>query len=126
MKKQLTKENKEIYYYKDDKKITIDRNDKNTYPSGLYGDITGLYGNISSGLYGNISSELYGDISGLYGKISSGLSGDITGLYGDITGLYGNISGLYGDCTSIKGNLDDCELTEDDRKKGINIVDLIN
>ena len=71
---------------------------------GLSGDISGLYGNISSGLYGNISSGLSGDIS-------SGLSGDISGLYGDIGGLYGDI--------------DECDISDEERGAGIDVSDLI-
>jgi len=56
----------------------------------------------------------------------SGLYGDINGLYGDIGGLYGNISGLYGNATNIAGNLDNCDISDKDREKGINIEDLIN
>ena len=61
---------------------------------------------------------LYGNCSGLYGGCSL-LSGDCSGLRGDCYGLYGNCSGLRGD-------LDDCEITKEDRKKGIDITDLIN
>ena len=88
MKKLLKKENKEIYYYKNDIKIIIDRNNISTYPSELSG-------NISSGLYGNISR------------------------------LYGNISGIYGNISGISGNIDNCEITDEERKKGIDINDLI-
>ena len=55
----------------------------------------------------------------------NGLSGDISGLYGNISELSGNISGLSGNCTNISGDLDECELTEDDRKKGVDIRELI-
>ena len=49
-----------------------------------------------------------------------------TGLYGNISSeLYGDISGLYGDCANIKGNLNDCELSDENREKGININDLV-
>ena len=57
MKKLLKKQNEEIYYYKDNVKTVIDRNNKTTYPVNIYGNIT------------------------------SGLSGDITGLTGNISGL---------------------------------------
>ena len=90
MKKALQKhDNREIYFYLNNEKKIIDRNDKSTYPV---------------------------DISG---NISSGLTGNITGLYGNITGLTGNITGLTGD-------IDDCEITNEERKAGINIQDLIN
>lgn len=67
---------------------------------------------------GKISSDLRGDVSDLRGNIS-GMSGDITGLYGDITGLYGDATGLI-------GNVDDCELTDDDRKASVDVNDLIS
>ena len=141
MKKLLKKQNREVFYYKDGKKIIIDRDDKSTYPSRLYGkispelsgDVSGLsgnilpefYGNILPELYGNISS-LYGNISGLYGNISPGLSGDVSELYGKILPeLYGNISGLYGNISRLSGNIDDCEITNEERSKGIDIEDLI-
>ena len=74
MKKNLTKQNtRELYFYKDGVKKIVDYKDKSTYPSELYGDI----------------------------------------------------SGLYGDCDNIKGDLDDCDITDEDRKKGIDIQNLI-
>ena len=39
--------------------------------------------------------------------------------------LSGNCSGLSGDCTGLSGNLTDCEITNEDRNKGINIEDLV-
>lgn len=81
MKQNLTKRNKEIYFYIDGKKKIIDRNDKSTYPSKLTGNIS------------------------------------------DLTG---NIGGLYGNCTDIQGDLDNCDITEEERKEGIDIRDLIN
>ena len=73
----------------------VDGRNKDTYPSGLTGDI----------------SELTGDISELTGNISSRLTG--------------NISGVYGDATNISGDLDECKITEEEREKGINIEDLV-
>ena len=141
MKKLLTKTTKELYFYKDGIKNIVDYKDKTTYPkeisgniSGLFGEIsnklsgniTGLSGEISSGLSGEISNGLSGNITGLSGEISSGLYGNISGLYGEISnGLSGNITGFCGSCTSIVGNIDDCELTEEEREAGINIEDLI-
>lgn len=34
-------------------------------------------------------------------------------------------SGISGDMTGILGDVDNCELTTDDRKNGVNIKDLI-
>ena len=56
------------------------------------------------------NGEMIGNCSGLYGNCS--------GLYGDCTGLYGNCSGLYGD-------LYECDITDEDRKKGIDIAELV-
>lgn len=47
------------------------------------------------------------------------------GLSGDISGLSGNISGISGNCEGVKGNLDDCEITDKERKKGIDISELV-
>jgi hypothetical protein len=38
--------------------------------------------------------------------------------YGDLTGVYGNLTG-------VRGNLGDCEITAEDREKGIDINTLI-
>jgi len=42
-------------------------------------------------------------------------------LKGDKSGIYGNAFGIYGDATDISGNLDDCGITDEDRKVGVNI-----
>ena|SRR3990167_3281310 len=98
MKKALKRiKDKEIFFYDNGIKKIIDREDKDTYPRELSGNISGLYGNISSELSGNISS-----------------------------GLYGNISGLFGDCSNIRGDIEECELTKEERETLINIKDLID
>ena len=51
--------------------------------------------------------------------IPSWLRGDVSGLSGDVTGLRGNVTGISGD-------VDDCSITYDERKSGINIIDLID
>jgi|GEM_PF-2599469 len=56
----------------------------------------------------------------------SGLRGDCTYLSGNCTGLRGVCTYLSGDCTGIRGDLDDCEITDEEREKGININDLID
>ncbi len=48
----------------------------------------------------------------------SRLSGDISGLSGDVSGLSGNVSGIL-------GNISECDITPEDRRKGINITDLL-
>ena len=53
------------------------------------------------------------------------MTGDCTYLRGDCTYLSGDCTSLIGDCSGLKGNLDECELTEEDRKNGVNIKNLI-
>uniref|UniRef100_A0A6H1ZDX4 Uncharacterized protein n=1 Tax=viral metagenome TaxID=1070528 RepID=A0A6H1ZDX4_9ZZZZ len=72
----------------------------------------------------NNHSGLSGDCSGLSGDCT-GLSGDCTGLRGDCTGLSGNCTGLSGNCFELSGDLNDCNLSYEEREKGININDLI-
>jgi len=72
-----------------------------------------------SGLYGKMSPYLYGDVSGLRGEVSQYLRGDVSGLRGDVTGLSGDVPPRQ------YGNVDDCELTDRERKAGVKISDLI-
>lgn len=37
----------------------------------------------------------------------------------------GDISGLYGNCTGLSGDLDACDISNDDRRVGINITDVV-
>ena len=53
------------------------------------------------------------------------MSGDVSNLHGDASGLTGDVSNLHGDATGLYGHVDDCELTEEDRKTGIDITKLI-
>ena len=57
---------------------------------------------------------------------TDGLYGDCTGLSGDCTALHGNCTGLFGNCTELFGDFNDCDITADERKNGIDIHDLIN
>ena len=41
-----------------------------------------------------------------------------SGLRGDVSGLSGNVSGLRGD-------VDDCSITDEERKNGIDVKDLV-
>jgi hypothetical protein len=71
-------------------------------PPCVSGDLTGIYGELTG---------VYGDLSGVYGYLSSGISGDLTGISGNLTNVY--------------GNLDDAEISDAERKKGVSIDDLI-
>ena len=37
----------------------------------------------------------------------------------------GNCTGLRGNCTGLRGDLDECDITDEDRKKGIDIAELV-
>ena len=65
-----------------------------------------------------IHDRLYGNITELSGNVSELLIGNISGLSGNVSGLYGDASGLFGE-------LDSCEITDEERAKGININDLV-
>ena len=66
---------------------------------------------------GSLPTGISGDVSGLRGYVS-GLSGDVTGIRGDVTGL-------SGDATGIRGNVDDCEITDEEREKGVDVKALV-
>jgi hypothetical protein len=51
--------------------------------------------------------------------------GDCTGLRGDCSGLSGDCTGLRGDCSGLRGDLYECDITDEDRKKGIDIAELV-
>jgi hypothetical protein len=53
------------------------------------------------------------------------LFGDCSNLFGDCSGLFGDCSNLFGDCSGLFGNLDECEISDEERKKGIDIKELI-
>ena len=51
--------------------------------------------------------------------------GYLSGVWGDLTEVSGNLTGVRGYLSGVSGDLDDCEITDEDRKKGISIDDLI-
>jgi len=55
----------------------------------------------------------------------SGISGYVSGIYGYVTRISGNVTGISGNVSGISGNLDLCEITDAERKVGIDINDLI-
>ena len=44
---------------------------------------------------------------------------------GNLSDVRGNLSGVRGNLSGVWGNLDGCEITAEDREKGIDITDLI-
>ena len=101
MQKALSHKTNKLYYFKNNEKKIIDPNDPATYPVGVRGDL----------------SDITGDLSDIRGNLS--------GIIGDLSGIRGNLSGIIGDLSGIIGDLTDCQLTEEDRKKGIKIEDLV-
>ena len=45
---------------------------------------------------------------------------------GPRTGLSGDCSGLSGNCSDLRGDLDECEITEEERATGVNIEELVS
>ena len=48
-----------------------------------------------------------------------------SGLSGDVSGLRGNVSGISGNVTGLRGDVDDCSITDEERKNGIDVKDLV-
>ena len=48
-----------------------------------------------------------------------------TWYYKDGARVPGHPPGVFGDLTGVRGDLDDCEITQEDRKAGIHISELI-
>ena len=46
-------------------------------------------------------------------------------ITGNVIDISGNVSYISGNVSDISGNLNDCEITDEDRKKGIDINDLV-
>ena len=46
-------------------------------------------------------------------------------MIGNCTGLYGDCTSLNGNCTGLRGDLYECDITDEDRKKGIDIAVLV-
>ena len=55
----------------------------------------------------------------------SGVTGNLSGVRGDLSEVRGDLSGVTGTLTGVTGNLDACELTDEDRKRGVDISELI-
>ena len=83
-----------------------------------------LYHFVNSTKIIGLCSNLSGYCTGLSGDCSN-LSGYCTGLSGDCSGLSGDCTGLSGYCTSLSGDLDMCEVSNEERKKGMKITELV-
>ena len=61
-------------------------------------------------------------------KLTGNLSdvrGDLSGVTGDLNGVRGDLTGVRGNLTGVRGNLDECGITDEQRKTGIDINTLI-
>ena len=65
-----------------------------------------------------------GDLSHIRGDLTF-VCGDLTHICGDLTFVRGDLTGVRGDLTFVRGDLDKCEITQEDRAKGIRIEELI-
>jgi hypothetical protein len=61
--------------------------------------------------------HLTGRTAGIYGTVSTDLTGDVSGLTGNATGIHGPADGISGD-------LNACELTDEDRERGVALSEL--
>ena len=55
----------------------------------------------------------------------SGIRGDVSYITGNVSDIRGNVSDIRGNVSGIRGDVNDCGITEEDRKKGIDISELI-
>ena len=67
--------------------------------------------------------KLKGPHSNLMGDCSN-LKGNCSNLRGNCSCLMGDCSNLMGNCSNLWGDIRECEISEKDREKGINIEDL--
>jgi hypothetical protein len=62
---------------------------------------------------------------GVRGNLTD-VRGDLTGVWGDFSGVRGDLTGVRGDFSGVRGDLSDCGLTDNDRRRGVNVEDLIS
>ena len=64
-----------------------------------------------------VPSDLRGDVSDL--------RGDVSDLWGNVSDLRGDVSDLLGDVSGLRGDVGECEITDEERKGGVNVSNLI-
>ena len=60
-----------------------------------------------------------------YYKDNKKIIGAHENIRGDISEIRGDISGISGDVSEIRGDIDLCEITEEERERGIAIEELV-
>jgi len=53
------------------------------------------------------------------------IDGVHAGIRGDVTGIEGDVTGIRGDVTGIEGDVDGAGLTDDERRSGVDVSQLI-
>jgi len=91
-------------------------------PPCVRGDLTGVRGDLTF-VCGDLT-HICGDLSHIRGDLTF-VCGDLTHICGDLTFVRGDLTGVRGDLTFVRGDLDKCEITQEDRAKGIRIEELI-
>ena len=103
MKKALKRiQASELYYYKDGEKIVIEKK---------------YYDKLEIDLGDGVVNYIRGDVSFIRGNVSF--------INGDVSSINGDVSSISGDVSSISGDVDECAITEEERQKGIDIIDLV-
>ena len=46
-------------------------------------------------------------------------------IRGDLSGITGKLTGIRGDLTLITGDIGECEITDEERERGVDISELI-
>lgn len=70
-------------------------------------------------------ANITGIHDGIYGNVSN-IRGNVSAIRGNVSNISGNVSGIYGNVSHISGDLDECEITNEDRTRGIDINSLVN
>ena len=115
MLRKLSKSNVTTWYYKDGDMVP-------GHPPDAYGIHAGVSGNLT-GVSGNLTG-VRGELSGVGGNLTR-VRGELSGVRGNLSGVFGNLTGVRGNLTGVSGDLDDCKITQEDRKAGIHISELI-
>ena len=68
--------------------------------------------------------RIEGEPPGIRGDLT-GVRGDLTHICGDLTFVRGDLTHICGDLTFVFGDLDACEITQEDRKRGVQIDELV-
>jgi hypothetical protein len=69
--------------------------------------------------------KIKGIHDGIAGNVSDIIE-DVSNIIGNVSNIIGNVSGIQGIVSDLAGNLNECEITPDERKAGINVADLID